>query len=185
MLEHKNYDVNSPKTDVDYQITKDKYLSESERRDKETIKSQIIASEIPTDVFDCFRVVGPKDKLTLYGYISRMPWWTIEDIKRVSVTLASSNAHRLYWQGFQTIMDIVFPIVREEKLKQLIARRSGPKQYSMVTILLNSYLSDGFFGMVQYYVERKENPKTKDEAMRQVADFVYNVFKYHLVLCKS
>ena len=35
--------------------------------------------------------------------------------------------------------------------------------------------------MVQYYVERKDNPKTKDEAMRQVADFVYNVFKYHLV----
>ena len=35
--------------------------------------------------------------------------------------------------------------------------------------------------MVQYYVGRKDNPKTKDEAMRQVADFVYNVFKYHLV----
>lgn len=33
--------------------------------------------------------------------------------------------------------------------------------------------------MVQYYVERKDNPKTKDEAMRKVADFVYNVFKYH------
>ena len=33
--------------------------------------------------------------------------------------------------------------------------------------------------MVQYYVGRKDNPKTKDEAMRQVADFVYNVFKYH------
>ena len=181
VLEHKNYDVNSPKTDVDYQITKDKYLSESERHDKETIKSQIIESEIPVHVFDCFRVVGPKDKLILYGYISSMPWWTIEDIKRVSVILASSNAHRLYWQGFQAIMDIILPIVREEKLKQLIARRSGPKQYSMITILLNSYLSDGFFGMVQYYVNRKENPKTKDEAMRQVADFIYNLFKYHLV----
>lgn len=48
-------------------------------------------------------------------------------------------------------------------------------------ILLNSYLSDGFLGMVHYYVNRKENPKTKDEAIRQVADFVYNVFKYHLV----
>ena len=35
--------------------------------------------------------------------------------------------------------------------------------------------------MVQYYVGRNDNPKTKDEAMRQVADFVYNVFKYHLV----
>lgn len=31
------------------------------------------------------------------------------------------------------------------------------------------------------YVKRSDSPKTKDEAMRQVADFVYNVFKYHLV----
>ena len=35
--------------------------------------------------------------------------------------------------------------------------------------------------MVQYYVRREDNPKTKDEAIRTVADFVYNVFKYHLV----
>ena len=35
--------------------------------------------------------------------------------------------------------------------------------------------------MVQYYVGRNDIPKTNDEAMRQVDDFVYNVFKYHLV----
>lgn len=33
----------------------------------------------------------------------------------------------------------------------------------------------------EIYVKRPDSPKTKDEAMRQVADFVYNVFKYHLV----
>lgn len=60
VLEHKNYDVNSPKTDVDYQITKDKYLSDNERNDKEIINSQIIASEIPADIFNCFRVVGQR-----------------------------------------------------------------------------------------------------------------------------
>lgn len=162
-------------------ITKDKYLSEVERQDKEDIQAQIIASEIPSDVFDCFRVVGPKDKLTLYSYISSVPWWTIEDIKRVSITLAGSNAHRLYWPGFQAIMDIILPVVREEKLKQLIVIRVGQNQYSLITNLLSSYLSGGFLSMVQYYVGRKDNPKTKDEAMRQVADFVYNVFKYHLV----
>ncbi|MCB5583901.1 DEAD/DEAH box helicase family protein [Flavonifractor plautii] len=181
ILEHKNYDITFPKTDVDYQITKDKYLSEVERQDKEDIQAQIIASEIPSDVFDCFRVVGPKDKLTLYSYISSVPWWTIEDIKRVSITLAGSNAHRLYWPGFQAIMDIILPVVREEKLKQLIVIRVGQNQYSLITNLLSSYLSGGFLSMVQYYVGRKDNPKTKDEAMRQVADFVYNVFKYHLV----
>lgn len=78
-------------------------------------------------------------------------------------------------------MDIILPIVHEEKLKQLISMRVGKNQYSLITVLLNSYLSGGFLSMVQFYVGRKDNPKTKDEAMRQVADFVYNVFKYHLV----
>lgn len=181
VLEHKNYDIEAPKTDVDYQITKDKYLSDSERQDKKSISEQITVSGIPLEIFNCFRVVGPKDKLTLYNFISNIPWWIIEEIKQVSVALARSNAHRLYWPGFQAIMDVIFPIVREDKLKLLISRRAGQKQYSMITILLGSYLSDGFLGMVHYYVNREENPKTKDEAIRQVADFVYNVFKYHLV----
>lgn len=181
ILEHKNYDLDSPKTDVDFQITKDKYLSTPERQEKEAILSQVHASGIPPEVFDCFRVVGPKDKLTLYQYISSMPWWVVEEIKRVSITLASSTAHRLYWPGFQVIMNIIFPIVREEKLKHLILTRVGQKQYSLITVLLNSYLSGGFLKMMQYYVERENSPKTKDEAIRQVADLVYNVFKYHLV----
>lgn len=182
ILEHKNYDVQATKTDVDYQITKDQYLSESERQEKASILLQVAASEIPSEVFDCFRIVGPKDKLILYSYISRMPWWTIEEIKRVSQSLAQSGAHRLYWSGFQQIMDMILPIVREDKLKQLITIRTGKQQqYSLVTVLLSSYLSGGFLSMVEFYVKRPDSPKTKDEAMRQVADFVYNVFKYHLV----
>ena len=182
ILEHKNYDVQATKTDVDYQITREQYLSERERQEKASILSQVTASEIPPEVFDCFRVVGPKDKLILYSYISQMPWWTIDEIKRVSQHLAQSGAHRLYWNGFQQIMDMILPIVREDKLKQLITIRTGKQQqYSLVTVLLSSYLSGGFLSMVEFYVKRSDSPKTKDEAMRQVADFVYNVFKYHLV----
>lgn len=35
--------------------------------------------------------------------------------------------------------------------------------------------------MIEYYTDRHTPPKKKDEAIRMVADFVYNVFKYHLV----
>lgn len=182
VLEHKNYDINSPKTDVDYQITKDAYLSVHERQDKKSIQSQVAASGIPPEVFDCFRVVGPKDKLTLYNYISRMPWWAIREIHQVSVTLAQSNARRLYWNGFQQIIDLLLPIVHEDKLRQLITIRTGQQQrYSLVTVLLSSYLEGGFLSMIRFYTNRADSLKTKDEAIRTVADFVYNVFKYHLV----
>lgn len=111
-----------------------------------------------------------------------MPWWTIDEIKQVSIKLARSNAKSLYWSGFQAILNLIFPIVREEKLKQLISFRVGGKQeYSLVTVLLSSYLEGGFMSMVNYYTTRQNSPKTKDEAIRIVADFVYNIFKYHLV----
>lgn len=182
LLEHKNYDINTPKTDVDYQITKEQYLSVEDLQEKESIFSQVEASGIPTNVFSSFRVVGPKDKLLLYETIEKMPWWTIDDIKQVSTKLTRSNAKHLHREGFQTILDLIYPIVREKKLKNLINVRVGEEQrYSFVTVLLSSYLKGGFMSMVDYYTTRRNSPKTKDEAIRQVADFVYNVFKYHLV----
>lgn len=182
ILEHKNYDIQSSKTDVDYQITKDQYLSDRDRIDRDAIQAQVDATGIPTEVFNCFRVVGPKDKLALYANIIRMPWWTIDEIKKLSKTLARNNAQYLHWDGFQVIMNLILPIVREEKLKQLITLRTGKQQkYSLVTVLLNQYLKGGFLSMVSYYTTNADPPKTKDEAIRKVADFVYNVFKYHLV----
>ena len=181
-LEHKNYDIESSKTDVDYQITREEYLSEIDRHERDSIQSQIVESGIPLEIFNHFRVVGPKDKLSLYTSISTLPWWYVDEIKNLSIDLARSNAHRLNWIGFQHIMDVIFPIVREEKLKRLISQRTGSQQqYSLVTVLLHSYLSGGFISMVDYYVRRTDLPKTKDETIRVVADFVYNVFKYHLV----
>lgn len=181
ILEHKNYDVQAAKTDVDYQITKDRYLSENERREKELILKQIASTEIPHEVFDSFRVIGPKDKLTLYSRILNMSSSTADEIKLTLRLLTQTNAHNLNWDGFQKIVDLTLPIVREEKLKKLIDCRVGDKQYSLITILVNSYLHGGFISMVDYYVNRETSPKTKDEAMRKVADYVYNVFKYHLV----
>ena len=35
--------------------------------------------------------------------------------------------------------------------------------------------------MVKFYVTEADSPETKDKAMHKAADFVYNVFKYHLV----
>lgn len=182
IIEHKNYDVDASKTDVDYQITKDQYLSEAERHEKETIQLQIAESKIPAEVFNCFRVVGPKDKLKLYHLISNLPDATINLIKQVPLLLAQSHARRLHWDGFQQIIELMLPIIHEDKLRNLIMIRTKPQErYSVVTVLLNSYLEGGFLAMVKFYTSRPKNPKTKDEAVRQVADFVYNVFKYHLV----
>lgn len=181
-IQHKNYDIDSPKSDVDYQITSEQYLSEYDRIEKENIQEQINKTGIPSEVFNSFRVVGPKHKLILYAEIVKLTNADLEAIKNVSVELAMSSAHRLNWAGFQTVMNVILPIVTEEKLKFLIEYKTGKSQtYSLITVLLNSYLEDGFMGMVKYYTKESESPLSKDEAIRKVAESVYNVFKYYLV----
>ena len=66
------------------------------------ITSQIEASGIPANVFNGFRVVGPKDKLLLYANIEKMPWWTIDEIKQVSIKLARSNAKKFVLEWFSS-----------------------------------------------------------------------------------
>jgi len=180
-IKHKNYDIDVPKTDVDYQITKDQYLSEQDKIEKENIQEQINKTGVPSEVFNSFRVVGPKHKLTLYAEILKLSNEKLDAIKKISVSLAISSAHQLDWAGFQVVMDVILPIVTEKKLKFLIEYKTGETQtYSLITVLLNSYLEGGFLSMVNYYITR-EKPSTKDVAIREVADYVYNVFKYHLV----
>lgn len=181
-IEHKNYDAKSSKTDIDYQITKDQYLSEHDKLEKQLIQDKVDKSGIPPKVFNSFRVVGPKDKLTLYAMIMRLSTSQLDRIKDVSITLARSNARGLDWNGFQLIINVISPIVHEEKLKTLIDIKTGQKQvYSLITVLLQSYLRDGFIGMIEYYTTKDTKPLSKDAAIRTVADYVYNVFKYHLV----
>ena len=180
ILSHKNYDKRSTKTDVDFQITKEKYLSDIELTQKKDIEERIKASNIPLDVFNAFRIVGPKHKLDLYQNIARLTQNHLALIQALSQTLAIHNAKRLHWDGFQLIMDTIRPIAEETKLIELIDRPVQSGQ-SLITVLLSAFLKDGYMGMVRYYVERTNNPLTKDQAIHRVSDFVYNVFKYHLV----
>jgi hypothetical protein len=179
LLKHKNYDEHSEKTDVDYQITKDDYLSDEDLQEKHRIENQILENKIPQDVFNAFRIVGPKDKLTLYQKLLKYKHAQYDAIQALSRELARSRAARLNWDGFQLIMDTIRPIAKEDKLIGLIDRKTNSGKYSIITVLLNAFLRDGYMGMVKYYVEEKHKPK--DEAIHIVSDCVYNVFKYHLV----
>ncbi len=181
VVNHKNYDLNSPKTDVDYQITEEQYLSNTEQQDKQSIQDLIEAVGIPSEVIGSFKVVGPRSKLDLYNRIQHLTEEQCTSIENVSRRLISSNLSKLDWAGFQMILDVIEPIITEEKLKEPITRRVGTAQYSLLTVLVSNYLSGGFLGMVDYYVRLAKSPLTKDEAVRKVSDFVYNIFKYHLV----
>lgn len=181
-LKHKNYDVNSQKSDVDYQITKDEFLSPTERSEKQRLQRKAEEIELPDTILAKFKVVGPRDKIALYESIMNLDVAERESIDNLVNSVVFSRGHKINWGGLQTVLNIIVPIVSNGKLKFMInhniTAKSG-KQYSLLVILLQSYLDNGFMGMVEYQIKNKG--MNMDRAMRYVADTVYNTFKYQLV----
>ena len=87
------------------------------------------------------------------------------------------------FDGFQIILNTIFPIVKTEtELYHLISKKSkssySGKEYSILSYLLYYYLKDGFRGAVNNKLNNKANINS---AMRDTANFVYNILKYHVV----
>ena len=181
-LQHKNYDVNSKKSDVDYQITKNEFLSHADQNEKQRIQRKAEEMKLPDTILSKFKVVGPRDKIALYESMINLGVEERQNIDNLVNSVVYSRGYKIDWDGLQVVLSIIAPVVRNSKLKfmitHVITTRSG-KQYSLLVILLKSYLDNGFMGMVEYQIHNKK--MSMDSAMRYVADTVYNTFKYQLV----
>ena len=87
------------------------------------------------------------------------------------------------FDGFQAVLNVILPVVKTDtELYHLISKKSkslySGKEYSILCYLLYFYLKDGFRGAVDYKLNKKVNI---DTAMRETANFVYNILKYHVV----
>ena len=100
----------------------------------------------------------------------------IEQLKRV---LNTSKGKEIHWEGFQTVINICSEFVSNSDLKQLMEKKVGKKQFSLIVIQLASYLQNGFLGTVDYYVEKQR--LSKDKAISKTSKLIYTTFKYHLV----
>lgn len=92
------------------------------------------------------------------------------------ISQLSYNA-QITWEGFQTIIDILRPIITERKISTLIDKKCKDSDNSILTAKLYYYLKDGYFGLLKYTLQTIEINK----AMRETSDLVYNVFRYQLV----
>ena len=181
-LKHKNYDPEMPKTDVDFQITEEQYLSENEREKKAEIERKLNDLNLPSEVVNKFKVVGPEKKIWLYETIINMSsedrYWINELIRKVY----NSRGGYFDWQGLQVVINLIAPIISDAKLLSMINRKISTKngdEFSLLVCYLNAYLQQGFMGMVNYKIDKKG--VRIDTAMRNIADIVYNTFKYQLV----
>lgn len=176
ILKHKNYDKKSPKDEIDLFYSDDKYLSEQDKVRRNNIDAEQVNRKIPEIILSQYKVVSKLDKIKIYDSIYKLNASDFLLIKR----LIQSINYRLdiYYDGFQLILDILQPIIKNQNLKFLIEHKGVKGDYSILTHLVHFYLDGGFKGSIRYH---QSKGKSIDDAIKETAKFVYNTLKYQTV----
>lgn len=175
-LKHKNYDVNSPKDEIDLFYSGNEFLSVEDREKIIDIKKEQSQRNIPDSIFNQYKVVSRLDKIKVYDSIQNLSDGNFDDIKKL--IMSTNSKMNIDYDGFQAILNVLEPIVKNKNVKFLIDHKTGEGRYSILTHLVYYYLRDGFIGSMNHKVK---NGKTIDGAIRETADFVYNTLKYQVV----
>ena len=174
ILSHKNYTQESHKTEVDLEITKDKYLKEQDIIEKKNIEDKYNLNKIPNNIRKSFLMVPSDEKIMLYKIIKKglsiNKDFIYQIIKKFNSRSASKNE-------LEIIVKIIKKSInKEDKIYQYM--ENGNNEYSLLTYMLNSYLIGGYKNMLDYRLQKGEKI---DSAIRETSKIVYSVFRYELV----
>lgn len=175
IIKHKNYD-NVEKNEIDYYMTKDKYLSDKDRNNKIKLEEEQRKRNIPDIIMKQFKAVGYSDKIKIYDAINSEKYDNAIRSFIMSINMPNMG---FYWKDFENILEIIEPIIpKNSKLHTLIDKKTT-LGYSILTVKLFSYIKGGYYSLLRYQLENKEIGI--DAAIRDTGDFVYNILKYQLV----
>ncbi|WKL43311.1 helicase-related protein [Flavobacterium sp. ZE23DGlu08] len=175
-IKHKNYDLQAPKDEIDLFYSKDEFLSQADQDRKTDIKEEQEKRGIPDEIFNLYKVVSRLDKIILYDEIKKLSASEIESIK--TLIRVVNYKMDIDYDGFQVILKVIRPIVKNPKLIFLIDYKGLNGEFSTITHLLHFYLTGGFIGSIKYKIS--QNVKI-DKAISDTAEFVYNTLKYQVV----
>ncbi len=175
-IKHKNYDLDAPKDEIDLFYTKDEFLKNEDKQRIQNIKEQQEERGIPDYIFSLYKVVSRLHKIELYDRIQSLSLNELNSIK----SLIRQINFRLHidYDGFQTVLNVIEPIVLNKKMKFFIEYRGASGDYSALTHLVHYYLTGGFAGSIRYKLNQG---KSVDNAIKETSEFVYNILKYQVV----
>ncbi|HEC8326890.1 TPA: DEAD/DEAH box helicase family protein [Providencia rettgeri] len=197
-IKHKNFDSTSVKNEVDYFITDDDYLNSTDIAERERILLEQKERNIPDEIMSMYKVISHSDKFILHDNIL-----LLSPEKHLMINKLISMINKgvsIDYDGLQVVFEVIKPIVKnndlfflldnETKLKKGI---NAGKYYCTLVYSLSAYLSEGFGGVVSYYLKRNKKIKkdefgnevlekyTIDEAIRLSSKFIFSTLKYQLV----
>lgn len=186
-IKHKNYDKETVKDEIDDEMTPPAYLDDRSRQRLQEVRQMQQDRKIPEEIISQFKVISRRDKIEMYDNIIKLTPLFLLRIKRFIGRL-NAPVMRLDKDGFQLILGTCLPVIKNETLIGLIENKFVDNytgnQYSILFAALNSYLSNGFYGVFNYYLKAERNKGNRNavnSAMRQASGLVFNTFKYQLV----
>ena len=174
ILSHKNYSEKSKKSEVDLEITKNKYLNNDDIEKKKNIDEQYNKNNIPETIRKSFLMIPSKEKIDLYKIISKI---LTADKNLIYNIIKRLNSRSISLGELDKIVRIIkICIDKDDKIYRYMEK--GNNNYSVLTYMLNSYLIGGYKNMLDYRLQRGEKI---DVAIRETSKIVYSVFRYELV----
>ena len=179
VIKHKNYDISVKKDNVDLFYTDDEFLNSSNKQLKEKIILEQQKRNLPDELLEQFKTVNRSDKIKVYDNVKKLSSLDLTKIKKCLYKINFTSSPKIDWDGFQVIVNCIAEIIPESIDLYHLVYSTGKSGHSIIIYLLNSYLEEGFTGVVNYRMINKGD--NVNEAIRIVAKLVYNTLKYQLV----
>lgn len=203
-IKHKNYDPNQIKNEIDDEMTPRQFLDNRSKKRLEEVRKMQYERGIPNNIISQFKAMSKRDKIIIYDKIKLL---NLEELKKIKLLIRKLNSPslKINKEGLQIILNLCLEQVQNENLRGLITNtyfdKFDERDYSIIIVSLNNYLTKGFKGNYEYYYNRflKEQKKKKilneekgkdftinyslivNKAMRDSAGLIFNTFKYQLV----
>lgn len=203
-IKHKNYDPNQVKSEIDDEMTPNQFLDDRSKERLEEVNQMQAERGIPNDIISQFKAMSKRDKIIFYDKIILL---NVNELQKIKLLIRKLNSPslRINKEGLQIILNLCLELIQNENLRGLITNtyfdKFDNKEYSILIVSLNSYLTKGFNGNYEFYYNRylKEQEKKKliqeqngneftinygtivNKAMRDSASLIFNTFKYQLV----
>ena len=180
-IQHKNYDAETKKDEIDFFMTEDQFLNNRDKVKKQEVID--LSTEFPQEIFESYKMIKRTDKIKLYNIIHKLVYNGSISISELNRNVYARTG--IGWSELQSIINVCNNIIPDESvLKHLIERKRisqyDNNEYSNLVFLLYAYVKHGVSGMIKYYANKADVSKL-DAEIRNTTKLIFNTFKYQLV----
>lgn len=176
LLQHKFFDKDAEKQDIDIVLTAPNYLTDKQATRREQLDRMKASGTMPNACFEEYRTISYDDKTHLYNTIAR---FSIADRDKISELIRRFVSQRKpYYPGIELICQAIRPIIKNEKLRFYVENGAPTRVNCYLVDMISAFISKGFAGSANYYIRKEQDV---DKGIRKAAEFVFNMLRYQVV----